>query len=627
MMRVVQIFLKNIFKIKTFIILVTVCLASEFSNAQSDISKLTSFWEMETENISTDSAIIYYSKILKVSEKAKSSSEIVFEINARLGELYRLKADFASALKFDLQSLRITEKNNNSILVGRANNNIGTDYYRTGKLSEAEKYFKTAINCFTDTDQQNLLAQAFYKLGMVYDDLGNTEDALLYYTSALNIFESTNDCYGAADVYNGIASVYYRKGDQDSTEILALKAMRNYEDCGNLETVSFMYMNLASLKNMQKSHKQALEYLFAGLEIADSLKLLSQLRQGYKNLSETYSYLGDFKKAYDAQLKYNIYKDSIFNKENAETFLELNTKYETEKKERQIFEKQAEIDLQAAKIEKSNQQKNLLILIAFLAAIVVVVVIFRFNEKRKYAKILDIKNQELEKLNSAKDKLFSIISHDLSSPVASYSRLTEALMNSVDKLTQVELKEYLQELNSSSKNIQSLLANLLQWSLQQSGHFTPNPQLLKLNEVCNSVIKTLSAVADEKEIRISFDCESEINIFADKKMIETALRNIISNAIKFSPKNSEVVFSTLIQSNWATIKITDSGPGLEEEEIKKLFIPGEDLTLIGGKNKNKGTGLGLILAGEFVRMNNGEIFAEQNLGKSGLTIIIKLKAS
>lgn len=617
----------NIFKIKTFIILVIFCLSNEYLTAQSDISKLTSFWELETENISTDSAITYYSKILKVSEKAKSSSEIVFEINARLGELYRIKANFSSALKFDLESLRIAEKNNNIILVGRANNNIGTDYYRNEKFSEAEKYFKTAINCFKDTDQQNLLAQAYYKLGMVYDDLANSENALLYYTRALSIFEANKDCYGAADVYNGIASVYYRKGHQDSTEIFALKAMKNYEDCGNLETVSFMYMNLASLKNMQKSHKQALDYLFAGLKIADSLKLLSQLRQGYKNLSETYSYLGDYKNAYDAQLQYNKYKDSIFNNENVETFLELNTKYETEKKVRQISEKQAEIDLQAAKIEKSNQQKNLLILIAILAAIVVVVVIFRFNEKRKYAKILDKKNQELEKLNSAKDKLFSIISHDLSSPVASYSRLTEALMNSVDKLGQNELKEYLGELNSSSKNIQTLLANLLQWSLQQSGHFTPNPQSLNLCEVCNSVIKTLSAIADEKSIKISNNCESETNVFVDKKMIETTLRNIISNAIKFSPENSEVVISTLIQSNWATIKISDSGPGLEEEEIRKLFIPGEDLTRIGGKNKNKGTGLGLILAGEFVRMNNGEIFAEQNLGKSGLTIIIKLKTS
>lgn len=619
---------KGNFKLNITLLSLTIFLfTAQLAYSVAGIPPVIQTWNSITKAYSTEVAIEFYEEKLIIYEQSSNNSDTHFYILIKLGALYRIKADFSESLEYDLAAMKIAEATGSAQKLALAGNGLGIDYYRTEDFANAEKYFRQSIDfCKKEGDFQ-LLANSYYKLAMVLDDTGRQDDAMSYFYLALEIFDKDQDCMGSADVYNGIAALFYKKSMPDSTEFYALRAMENYKNCGSLETVSFMYMNLASLKNMQNQHLKALDYLNKGLQIADSLDFLSQLRQGYKNLSETYSYLGDYENAYKNQLKYIVYKDSIFNSENSAKFLELNTKYETEKKERELAEQQAKIEVQNSKIQRSETQRNLLIIIVALAIGIAVILIYRFNEKKKYAALLDSKNSELEKINASKDKLFSIISHDLSSPVASYSRLTEALMNSVDKLTQVALKEYLRELNSSSKNIQSLLANLLQWSLQQSGHFTPNPQLLKLNEVCNSVIKTLSAVADEKEIRISFDCESEINIFADKKMIETALRNIISNAIKFSPKNSEVVFSTLIQSNWATIKITDSGPGLDEEEIKKLFIPGEDLTLIGGKNKNKGTGLGLILAGEFVRMNNGEIFAEQNPGKSGLTITIKLKAS
>ena len=619
---------KGNFKIYITLLSLTIFLfTAQLAHSEAIIPPVIQTWDSITKTYTTDLAIDFYKGKLSIYEQSNNNSDIQFHILIKLGALYRLKADFSKSLEYDLFAMGIAEETGSNYALALAGNGLGIDYYRTEDFVNAEKYFRQSIDFCKKEGDFTLLANSYYKLAMVLDDTGRQDDAISYFYLALDIFGNNQDCMGAADVYNGIAALYYKKSMPDSTEFYALRAMENYEDCGSLETVSFMYMNLASLKNMQKQHKKALDYLNKGLQIADSLNFLSQLRQGYKNLSETYSYLGDYENAYKNQLKYIVYKDSIFNEENSAKFLELNTKYETEKKERDLAEKQAKIDLQNSKIERSETQRNLLIIIVILAVGIAIILIFRFNEKKKYAVLLDSKNVELEKTNASKDKLFSIISHDLSSPVASYSRLTEALMNSVDKLSQEELKGYLRELNSSSKNIQSLLANLLQWSLQQSGHFTPNPQLLKLNEVCNSVIKTLSTVADEKGISIAFNCENEANVIADKKMIETAFRNIISNAIKFSTENSEVVISASIQSNWATVKISDSGPGLSNEELKKLFIQGEDLTLIGGKNKNKGTGLGLILAGEFVRMNNGEIYAEQNIGKSGLTITIKLKTT
>lgn len=583
-------------------------------------------WKKITEKMTTDTAILFYRDKLELNSLSDPAGETEFHLRISLGTLYRLKAEFTKALELDLAAMLIAEKTNSPALLGIACNSLGIDYYRTEDFNNAEKYFRLSISYNEVSGDNTLRANSFYKLAMVLDDTNRQTEAMQFFNKALEIYENENDCIGSADVYNGMAALYYKKNKPDSTEYYGLLAMKNYKDCGSLETVCFMLMNLASLKNMQKEHKQALNYLNQGLYLADSLNLLSQLRQGYKNLSETYAYMGDFENAYNNHLKYNIYKDSIFNTENSTTFLELNTKYETEKKERQLVEKQSQIDLQNAEIQRSAQQRKLLIIIALLTLIIAIILIYRFNEKKKYANLLDNQNQELEKINADKDKLFSIISHDLSSPVAAYTRLTEAVLKSMDKLSTEQLKEYLSNINSSSQNIQMLLSNLLQWSLRQSGHFKPAPEDVNIGQLIANAISSLQTPADEKNIHIKTDYTFDGEIFADPKMIETAIRNILSNAIKFSPENSIVKIQVWKEKEFIFLKIADSGPGLNDNELEKIFMHGEDLTKIGQKNKNKGTGLGLILASEFVKLNKGDIFAEKN-EDAGLSIIIKINTT
>jgi len=582
-------------------------------------------WEKRTLNMQNDSAIVFYENILKLSLNGNAEAELISGIYTKLGSLYRINADFTKSLEYDLNALRIAEELKTDLLLGSAYNSVGIDYYRINDYVNAEKFFLLSIKYYLKSGDKRDLADSYYKLAMVLDDTMRQDDAKEYYNLALKVFSQDSDCMGEADVFNGLAALYYKSGMVDSTEFFALKAMEKYQECGSNETVAFMYMNLASLMNMQKKHDKALDYLFKGLHIADSIGALSQLRQGYKNLSQTYSYTGNFEEAYKAQLKYEVYKDSIFNIEKSKSFIELNTKYETEKKERQISEKQAEIDLQNVKLEKTNQQKNFLIIIAILGSGMLVVIIFRFNEKRKYAKILDKQNKELAEINSAKDKLFSIISHDLSSPLSSYTRLTEALQKSFDKLSPEQLKEYISELNTSSSGIQILLSNLLQWSLHQSGHFNPQTEKANVNTLISNSVNALKIVADEKNIEIvRFADNPECEIIADVKMIETVFRNLISNAIKFSPENSVIEINTEETKHHINVQFSDNGPGLTEDELEKLFKPGEDVSKIGKDRKNKGTGLGLILAAEFTARNNAEIFAEIN-DNGGLQFTVRFK--
>lgn len=607
----------KIFVLSSIVFLLTQPITCFSVNQKVDIESIRDL----TANYSTDSAIVYYVSVLESIDA--SEKHLQFDIYSDIASLYRLKADFAKALDYDLKALETAESIADNGLLGSANNSIGINYYRNDDFINAEKYFERGLNFRLKTKNFGAIADSYYKLAMVFDDTGRSDKAKEYFQQAISHLGSEPDCVAEADVYNGLAALYYKLQMPDSTEYFALKAMDKYFDCGNLELVSFMYMNLASLVNMQKNHRQALEYLNAGLEIADSLGLLSQLRQGYRNLSETYAYMGDYENAYINHLTYITYKDSIFNIEKAASFQELNILYETEKKEREIIEKQSEIDLKNIQISKSNQQRNLLIIIAILFVIAFIFGYYRFTEKKKYAKILDKKNAELESINAAKDKLFSIISHDLSSPISSYTRLTDAMLKAIDKLSAEQLKEYVSDLNSSSVRLQSLLSNLLQWSVNQSGHFIPNPVKTDITQLIAKTVETIKIVADEKQIKLQISSENNIpDISIDEKMISTVFRNVLSNAIKFSPENSTVEVNISHKNNSIQIIFDDSGPGIDENELPKLFKYGEDISKIGRQKEKKGTGLGLILAYEFVVRNGGEISAEIN-ENGGLRIIIE----
>lgn len=607
----------KIFVLSSIVFLLTQPITCFSVNQKVDIESVRDL----TANYSTDSAIVYYVSLLESIDA--SEKHLQFDIYSDIASLYRLKADFSNALNYDLKALETAELISDNALLGSANNSIGINYYRNDDFINAEIYFERGLNFRLKTGDFSAIADSYYKLAMVFDDTGRTDEAKEYYQLAITHLRKEPDCVAEADIYNGLAAIYYKLQMPDSTEFYALRAMDQYFNCGNFESLSFMYMNLASLVNMQNNHRQALEYLYAGLEIADSLGFISQLRQGYRNLSETYAYMGDYQNAYINHLTYITYKDSIFNIEKAASFQELNILYETEKKEREIIEKQSEIDLKNIQISKSNQQRNLLIIIAILFVIAFIFGYYRFTEKKKYAKILDKKNAELESINAAKDKLFSIISHDLSSPISSYSRLTDAMLKAIDKLSAEQLKEYVSELNSSSVRLQSLLSNLLQWSVNQSGHFIPNPVKTDIIQLINKTVETIKIVADEKQIKLQISSENNIpDISIDEKMISTVFRNILSNAIKFSPENSTVEINISHKINSIEIIFDDAGPGIDENELSKLFKYGEDISKIGRQKEKKGTGLGLILAYEFVVRNGGQISAGINKN-GGLRIIIE----
>jgi PAS domain S-box-containing protein len=219
----------------------------------------------------------------------------------------------------------------------------------------------------------------------------------------------------------------------------------------------------------------------------------------------------------------------------------------------------------------------------------------------------------LQELNSTKDKLFSILSHDLKVPFTSIVGFSELLIENIRNKDFEDIENFATVISESSQNAMNLLTNLIDWSRLQTGTIKFNPEVFDLNTIISEVMGLLQTSAQKKSIVITSDVPSGLNVFADKFMINTVLRNLISNALKFTYPDGKILISAEKNETEVLIKVIDNGVGMSQEAIEKLFRFSNYST--PGTQNEKGTGLGMILVEEFVTKHKGKIRVESEIGK------------
>ncbi len=234
------------------------------------------------------------------------------------------------------------------------------------------------------------------------------------------------------------------------------------------------------------------------------------------------------------------------------------------------------------------------------------------NNKNTEQKNLEI-NKQLQEINATKDKFFSIISHDLRNNLGSFRNVTQLLLENYEFFSKEEMKESLSLINSTSKKVYNLLENLLEWSRSQTGRIPFNPEPFNLYLSVNNIVGLMKTNAKLKEIELVSEVPEFSYVYADVNMINTVLRNLVTNAIKFTPQNGKITIISTHFEDKVIICVKDTGVGISQKSIDKLFRIDENLTTIGTANE-QGSGLGLILCREFVEKNNGKIWAESEIG-------------
>jgi signal transduction histidine kinase len=311
--------------------------------------------------------------------------------------------------------------------------------------------------------------------------------------------------------------------------------------------------------------------------------------------------------------------DSLFNQYSAENF------------ENEIELLKRDNEIKSLRLTRLRIVIISLFVILTLAGIIWFINLKRSKLKRETNDLLTQKNLELEaalrklkeselnlkQLNATKDKFFSIIGHDLRNPLNALLGFSELISGNTRNYTMEEIRKYNKIINDSARNIHQLIENLLDWSRSQAGNIEFSPRYCDLLTVTSDIQKIFNIQIDNKNINIHNNIPGDLKVFADKNLLSTILRNLVSNAIKFTPPGGHITLSANKSDGQVNISIADTGAGMTMEQIDNLFQLDTNLTKTV-TSEEKGTGLGLILCKEFVEIHKGTIRVDSEPDKGSV---------
>ncbi|MCD4747152.1 MAG: tetratricopeptide repeat-containing sensor histidine kinase [Bacteroidales bacterium] len=583
------------------------------------------------------SNFFHWSKYHEAKENYEKALEIYKTLNNNAGIANSLKSigsvisnwgDYDKALEYTQKALQYWEEINNRNGIAKASNSIGILYKDLEKYDKALQFFKKALEIFEENDYTWGIVNMNLHIGDIFLKQKDYNKALDYYFKAYKIVDKINDKKLISIALSNIGEAYNQMGDYEKALVYQKKALKIKEEVGDKKRLTITLTEMGIIYNNLKEYNKALEYLNKGLKTAKDINFKNQIKKCYHNISDVYANMGNFKKALTYNNLYVDLKDSIYSVESDKRIAEMQTKYETEKKEKENQQLRKDELLQKEKIK--NQQLIIIFsaIIIVLAIIGILIYYSRYRTKQKINYQLSQKNLQIEKqkkhvqklnnelreFDATKDKFFSILAHDLKNPFNSIIGYSSLLYDDYDNYTEKEKKNFVNQIKTASENTYKLLQNLLNWARSQTGNMNIKYEYIDISVITNEIINLLETHAINKNIKLHTTIPENTIAFADKNMVSVVMQNLISNAIKFTPNNGEVNIYTTDKSNYIKICISDTGIGISAENINKLFRMDKKYQTKGTANEH-GTGLGLLLCKEFVEKNKGTISVESKIGK------------
>ena len=505
----------------------------------------------------------------------------------------------------------------NKFLLADATNYLGISYYLLDDMQEAIRFSKKAMSISDEINYTEGKALANEHLAIVYIRLENYEEAIKFNTNAFDLRKELDDLPSLAGVYYNFSIISNRLGNFNEAIEYTKKSIELRTDFGNLKGVGSNYLSLGNIYLRSNQLDSALVYL----KLAYDIKIGSGDTRAFtsivKSLADVYEKKNDFENAHKYLRDYKNYSDSLFSEESRKLSSKILAQQELVRKENEIEYLQ--------KVNSFNQELQIyLIIIVILSTLLAGAFIVLYVINRVSSKKLSSKNDELITLNKDREKFFSIISHDLRSPFHPIIGYSDIVINDINKLSREEIKDYVTNINISGKKIYDLLDNLLQWMGLNTGKMKFKPSHFDLDEDLDDTLKLFSNSINSKSIKLYNNLEKNTNTYADQSMVGIILRNIISNAIKFSRENGAVNISAKEIDNFIELSVSDYGIGITSEQMKSIYTP--DMQSTKGTMNESGTGLGLLLSKEMAERNGG-IFTIESKVNVGTTVKFTLPIS
>ncbi|GAA0894177.1 hypothetical protein GCM10009122_38570 [Fulvivirga kasyanovii] len=631
-----------------------------FNDTQSDSLKLEILFylvnEYNYDNV--DTAIHLASQARNLAIQLQDSLYLAFA-DEMLAGYHTVQSNYKEALKYDLEALRLYKQMDYGAGVTLALNSIGEDYYDLDLFSDAYDYYQQSLKKAQEINNKLYVAIATYNIGRVLKSMGQLEKAREYIENSMKLSSVIDDHEGLAysghdigeilimegqyekaltelqkalelsiklettvlipQIQNKIAVAYENLGEFEKSLDYHNRALERYQELNNKSGIAETQLGLGVARMKMGEYDKAGELLNTSLTLSKSMNNNELIIKAYEEMSNLYEKKGEYQLSLKYYKMFKAMEDSVFSEKQKEQFAQIQIKYETANKDMEIALLNQKEEQQKVQLKNEEFFRNILVVILAFTA-VLLITLYRSSVRRKkindllviHQKEMEEQSRELAGLLEMKDKFFSIVSHDVRSPIHALVGILDMLDEG--NLNQEELRQLTKSLKVRLDNTRKLLDNLLDWALVQMNEITIQEEPLELKELVEENLNFFREIND-KDIQFIDNVEKDTSVLADRNMLDLIIRNLVANSIKFTRDGGFVEISAEDKDNDTLIvSIKDNGIGMSEEQRSQLFNTTVLYTTKGTANE-KGTGLGLKLCKEFVERMGGKIWVESKEGE------------
>lgn len=577
----------------------------------------------------SDSSLAMINQVLKETREKKAR---LSEIKALLGlaRIFQGNFNFQPGVDHLIQAQKLLKEEDPFYLRFDILNLQGIIHRLMKDYANALSYYKIIEEKYFDQLSTKQKFFLFMNQGNIFVEQKQYSQTEALFKKAYEEIKKVNSPANQALITYNLGALFYRQKRYKEAQEYITKALQTNTKMGDMVGIERCYRVMGAICFDQKDYLQARKHYNTALQMAQSLKNPNTILGNYRNLYLTYwdwgyynKNIGDLDKALSYYQKYDKLKDSLYQIEITEKVLEMEKQYESEKKNSQITLLEKENQHQQDQILMERTRRNYMILVIILVTGTLAVFVYFVYYYRKINRLLhtqsksimEQKNQiteqnaQLQKLLNTQNRVFSIIAHDLRSPLVSIFNISSLIGYYIEDKEYVALEKTAGKMNQKIMKILGLTDNLLRWAQSQSESLEPAMMPLNIHEVLEECLEIYRPIAADKSILIKYDQQEHVLVWADRNMLRTICRNLINNAIKFTHNNGQIKLWHESDGRLVRITVKDSGVGIDNDKLDRLFeINQEKISL--DTSGEKSSGLGLSLCKEFVEAMKGRIWVQ-----------------
>jgi len=577
--------------------------------------------------IDVNKSLYFAQELLKKSLKNNDKKGEAYAYR-NLASIYSSKGNHFIGLEFVNRSLDLFKGNADSIGVANCYITFGHIYRRLKNVKIELDFHLKALNLFTTSNDKERLAVALHNVGESFFNNKEFLKASEYTKKAVALNDSLQNYPVLMACYKVLGKIDLANGELDNANLNFNEVLKLSEKLGKFsqkEAHAESLFQLSAIALLKNDFEKRKKYLNTLVTFSTRNKLPNFLQGAYEKLLEEAIKNGNINEVNFFYQKFNEVSDSlefihILDQNKLATSIsevhQLNT----------INQKLTNEGINQKETIKERTDYLMLFLVLSALFLFLLIIVYRLSRRYKQQnEVIETQKVKLEKLNATKDKFFSIVAHDLKSPLNSLKSFSYLLVSHFDNLSKKEIIEMGQQLYNSVDITTKLADNLITWARMQMQEIVTKQESIIINEVINNCVALFKEAAIAKEIKISIKADQQTQVYFDKNQLEFIIRNLLNNAVKFT-RQGGLIYITIneLSDTEIELKVTDNGVGMPAEIIQNINDTGTKVSTKGTSGE-LGTGLGLMLCFQFARLNNTTLVIQSKLNK-GTTIVLRLES-